>query len=83
MGVRFSSPIPGFVFPTIVGPFNNIDLRARVSQTVVDLTAWNNYRAAAEAVRANELTVEDARDLLVLAVGGAYLQAVAARARVD
>jgi hypothetical protein len=56
-------PIPGFSFPTIVGPFGYVDLRARVSQTIVDLTAWNNYRAAGETVRANELSVEDARDL--------------------
>jgi outer membrane protein TolC len=76
-------PIPGFSFPTIVGPFSYLDLRARLSQTIVDLTAWNNYRAAGETVRANELSVEDARDLVVLAVGGAYLQAIATQAKVD
>jgi outer membrane protein TolC len=32
--------------------------------------------------RANQRTAEDARDLVVLAVGGAYLQAIAAKARV-
>ena len=48
MGVRFNSPIPGFTFPTVVGPFNQVDLRARLSQTLLDLTAWNNYRASAE-----------------------------------
>jgi outer membrane protein TolC len=82
MGVRFEAPIPGFSFPTVVGPFNYVDLRARLSQTVVDLTALNNYRAARETVRSSELFVRDARDLVVLAVGGAYLQAVAAGGRV-
>jgi outer membrane protein TolC len=76
-------PIPGFAFPTIVGPFGYVDLRARLSQTIVDLTAWNNYRAAGETARADELSVEDARDLVVFAVAGTYLQATSARAKVD
>jgi outer membrane protein TolC len=83
LGVRFGSPAPGLSIPSVVGPFNYFDLRVRLSQTVGDLTAWNNYRAAAENVRANEMTSKDARDLVVLAVGGAYLQVIAAKARVE
>jgi outer membrane protein TolC len=83
LGVRFNVPIPGFSAPTIVGPFNYFDLRASLSQTVWDLTARDNYRATKELVRANELSVEDARDLIVLAVGGTYLQTIAAKARID
>jgi outer membrane protein TolC len=51
-------------------------------QTVADITALNNYRASVETVRADEFWSEDARDLVVLAVGGAYVQVTAARARV-
>lgn len=83
LGVRFNVPIPGFSAPTIVGPFNYFDLRASLTQNVLDLTARNNYRASKELARANELSVEDARDLIVLAVGGTYLQAIAARSRID
>jgi outer membrane protein TolC len=83
LGVHFDLPIPGFSPPTIVGPFNYFDLRASLSQTVFDLTARNNYRAAKELERANELSVEDARDLIVLAVGGTYLQVIAAKSRID
>jgi outer membrane protein TolC len=82
-GIRFSSPIPGFSIPTIVGPYNYFDLRARLTQTIADLTALRNYRSAQEISRANELAMKDARDLVVLAVGGAYLQSIAAKARVD
>jgi len=67
--------------PEIVGPFNVVDLRARLSQTVVGRTAMNNYRSTQETVRAGEFTARDSRDVIVLAVGGAYLQAIAARAR--
>ncbi len=68
--------------PTVVGPFNYFDLRASLTQTVVDLTTLNNYRAAKATHVAAERIGKDARDLVVLAVGGAYLQAVAAKARV-
>lgn len=83
LGLRLGSPIPGFAPPTIVGPFSFYDLRASLSQTVFDLTARNNYRATKELARANEFSVDDARDLIVLAVGGTYLQVIAARSRID
>ncbi|MDO8794187.1 MAG: TolC family protein [Vicinamibacterales bacterium] len=78
----FGSPFPGFNFPSVVGPFNVVDLRARLTQSVVDVTSWNNFKAAREGARAAELTVDDSKDLVVLAVGGSYLQILAARARV-
>jgi outer membrane protein TolC len=81
-GLRIHIPIPGFNFPTIVGPYNNIDLRASVSQSVVDLTAWNNFRASSEQVHAAQLTARDARDAVVLAVCGEYLQIIATKERV-
>src|SRR6267378_692486 len=81
-GIRFNSPIPGVNFPSIVGPFNYIDLRASLTQSILDLTARNNYRSANEVHRANQFSVRDARDLVVLAVGGAYLQVIATKERV-
>ena len=81
-GVRISIPIPGVSIPSVVGPFNFFDLRARLSQTLFDRAALDNYRSATEVVRANQQSVRDARDLVVLAVGGAYLQVIAAKARV-
>ena len=69
--------------PTIVGPFHYVDLRAGVSQSVFDLTRIRNYRSSQAAVRATELSQQDARDLVVLAVTGGYLQVIASGARVD
>ncbi len=60
LGVRIQ--VPGFSIPTIVGPFNYIDLRARLSQSVIDLTALNNYKAARESSRAAQLSAQDARE---------------------
>jgi len=81
LGVRVS--VPGFHFPTIVGPFNYFTLQASLSQTVANMTSINNYRSAKATARASQYSLQDARDLITLAVGGAYLQALAAQARVD
>jgi outer membrane protein TolC len=83
LGVRIQVPFPGFSIPTIAGPFNYFDLRATLTQTVADMTALNNYRSAQEVARSNEHSANDARDLVVLAVGGAYLQTVASKARLN
>jgi outer membrane protein TolC len=83
MGIRISVPIRGFTFPTVVGPFNYFDLRARLTQNIADLTAINNYRSSRELVKANQANLRDARDMVVLAVGGAYLQVIAAEARIN
>lgn len=69
--------------PRVVGPFNYFDLRASLTQTLFDATTTNNYRAAQESAAATEHLVADARDTVVLAVVGAYLQTGAAQARVD
>jgi outer membrane protein TolC len=81
-GVRINSTTPGISIPSIVGPFNYFDLRSHLTQTIGDLTAWKNYRSAQEIVHSNDFALKDARDLVVLAVGGAYLQVVAAGQRV-
>ena len=81
LGVRVS--VPGFRFPTIVGPFNYFTLQASLSQTVANLTSIDNYRSAKATARASQYSLQDARDLITLAVGGAYLQTLAAQARVD
>ena len=79
LGFRFN--FPGFSIPAVIGPFNYIDFRAHLSQSVFDLTAINNYRAASDVAKANRYSAQDARELIVLAVGGAYLQTIAAKAR--
>lgn len=83
LGLRINLPIRGFSIPTVVGPFNYFDLRAKLTQTLADLTALNNFRSARSVERADAFFLRDARDMVVLAVGGAYLQVVAARARVE
>lgn len=79
LGLRAGTAGPQF--PTIVGPFNYFDLRATLTQTVVDLVRLRNLRAGTENVKSAQLTAKDARDLVVLAIGGSYLQVGTALAR--
>jgi outer membrane protein TolC len=76
----------GFHFPgvaSVIGPFGYNDARASVSQTAFDWTAWKNKRSADQNLKASQLSVQDARDLVVQAVASAYLQIIADAARVD
>jgi outer membrane protein TolC len=76
----FGFRLPGI--PPVIGPFAYYDLRATVTQSIADLTAWNNMKAVREGITAQQQSLQDARDVIVLAVGGAYLQTIAAKARV-
>lgn len=70
-------------FPTAV-TFNFYDARAaRLEQSVVDLVRVENLHSATEAVHAAINGARNARDLIVLAVAGSYLQLVASEARIQ
>jgi outer membrane protein TolC len=69
--------------PTSAGPFSYFDSRATVTQSVFDWKAINATRAASQSVKSAEYSYKDARDLVVLAVGFVYLQAIADEARVE
>lgn len=66
----------------IVGPFQVIDFRAYLSQTLFNLNSLESYIASRHNFNAQKLTAEDARDLVVLTVGNAYLVCVADSARI-
>jgi outer membrane protein TolC len=72
--------IPGF--PVIIGPFGYTDLRASLSWSLVDVPSMRNYLAARHNFASAQLSFQDARDLVVLTVGNAYLLVLADEARV-
>jgi outer membrane protein TolC len=77
------SSLGGLNVPPSVGPFSYFDARASVTQTLFDWKAINATRAASQSVKSAEYTFKDARDLVVLAVGYTYLQAIADEARIE
>ncbi len=70
-------------FPTIIGPFGYTDLRVNLSWTLVDLTSLRGYLASRHNFRATELSAEDARQMVILTVGNAYLLVLADQAAVE
>ena len=63
--------------------FNYIDGRAlRLNQSVIDFVRINNLRSADDNLKASRFSARNARDLVVLAVGGSYLQLIATQARI-
>ncbi len=76
----------GLKFPglnPIIGPFQVVDFRAYLTQNLINVSALENYLAAKHNFAAAKLTAEDARDLVVLTVGNAYLLCIADQARIE
>jgi outer membrane protein TolC len=73
----------GLQIPASIGPFSYFDARVSLTQTLFDRKAFNATRSANESLKSSEYTFKDARDLVVLAVGYTYLQAIADAARIE
>ncbi len=72
--------IPGF--PAVIGPYGYTDFRARLDQSVLNVSSLQNYLAAKHNFAASKLSAKDSADLVVLTVGNAYLLCLADAARV-
>jgi outer membrane protein TolC len=75
----------GLKFPglnPIIGPFQVVDFRAYLTQSLVNVPALENYIAAKHNFAAAKLSAADARDMVVLTVGNAYLLCIADAARI-
>ncbi len=76
-GFRF----PGI--PTVIGPYSYFSAQAYLKQSFFDLPALYRERGASANERAVGYSYKDARDLVVLATGNAYLLTLASAARVE
>lgn len=81
LGIRFSSPFPGFQFPTFVGPFNTFDARATLSQSIFDFSSIRRFQASRAGVQQAKAENENTRDLTRDQVARAYLAALRAEAQ--
>jgi outer membrane protein TolC len=77
-------PITGLpALPPASGAFGYQDGRVSLTQSLYSAELRNQYRARKSDERASALSVQDSRDVVVFAVGTAYLQVIASAARVD
>lgn len=80
LGFLFS--LPNVKTPSIIGPYGYQSARANVEDTLFDWSAISNFRSSREENKAAVLTIRNARDLVVQAVGNAYLQIIADASRI-
>src|SRR5579863_7536182 len=77
-------PIPGLpALPSTSGGFGYQDARVSLAQSLYNSELRNQYRARRSDERASMLSVQDSRDVVVFAVGTAYLQVIASVARLE
>jgi outer membrane protein TolC len=83
LGQGFLVPIPGFHFPTFVGPFNTVDARVTLNQTVFDFSTWRRYQASKTGVSAAQSDVSNTHEVVAAQVARAYLLAQRSQADVE
>jgi outer membrane protein TolC len=77
-------PISGLpALPATSGGFGIQDTRVALAQTLYSAELRNQYRARKSDEQASMLSVQDSRDVVVFAVGTAYMQVIASAARVE
>ncbi len=76
----------GLKFPginPIIGPFQVVDFRAYLTQNLVNIQSLEQYLASKHNFQSAKLSAEDARDMVVLTVGNAYLLTIADASRIE
>jgi outer membrane protein TolC len=83
MGIRFTSPLPGFAFPTFVGPFHVFDARVTGTQSIFDFSSVRRLQASRQNVKAARSNATGVTDQVAAQVAKAYLAALRAQADLD
>jgi len=77
-------PIAGLpALPSTSGGFGYQDARVGLTQSLLNAELRNHYRSRKSEEQASILSVQDSRDVVVFAVGTAYMQVIASAARVE
>jgi outer membrane protein len=79
-GLQLSSPIAGFQFPSVIGPFTTFDARVSASQSVFDFSSIRRYQASRIAIQASKSDRANAEDEVGAQVAKTYLAALRANA---
>jgi len=83
LGIKVTIPIPGFQFPTFVGPFSTMDARVSATQSVFDFASIRRFQASRFGVTAAKADVNGTEEQVAAQVARAYLAAVKADADVE
>ena len=76
----------GLKFPginPIIGPFQVFDFRAYLTQSLLNINSIEKYLASKHNFQGAKLSAEDARNIVVLTIGNAYLLCIADASRIE
>jgi outer membrane protein TolC len=76
-------PIPGFQFPTFVGPFTTVDARVSGTQNIFDFSVLRRFQASKVGISAAKSDLDTAGEQVAGQVARAYLGAVKADTDVE
>ncbi len=82
-GLNLQVPIPGFAFPSLVGPFSVFDARATAQQSVFDFSSIRKFQSSKVSVEAAKADAATARDQVSDTVARAYLACLRADAKLE
>src|SRR5215813_12292903 len=82
-GLRISVPVPGFVLPNIVGPYNLFDARLSATQSVFDFSNIRKLQASRLLVKAAKSDRDNTEQEVGAQVAKAYLTALKAETDVQ
>jgi outer membrane protein len=83
LGISVVVPIPGFHFPTFVGPYTTMDARVTGTQSVFDFSSIRRFQASKLGVSAARSDSDSTGDRVAADVARAYLTAVKTDADMD
>ncbi len=78
-GFKFPS-IPGLTFPALIGPYDNVDGRLQVTQTLFSLADWDRVRASRISVTGSAAERRAAAQAAARTAALAYLRGIRAAA---
>src|SRR5579872_6634938 len=76
-------PVPGFEFPSLVGPYSTADARATVNQNVFDFSSIRRYQGSRVGVSAAKSDVDASEEQVAGQVARTYLASIKADADVE
>src|SRR5258706_216400 len=53
-GLQLQTPVAGFQFPSVIGPFNVFDARVTGTQSIFDLSSYRRYQASRIATQVSK-----------------------------
>ena len=82
-GIQISSPFPGLQIPSVVGPYNVLDLRGNATQSVLDLSSIKRYQGSKRGIDAAKSDLSNTGDQVAAQVARAYVGVQRADADVE